>query len=145
MWSTGAETIAVTAAQEKMEQLASLARFDAAGNRTSDLATDLTGNSLAGGGAGLGASPPNALRENVTGHVDYLDEQGQWIGTGAQPPPRAVFVRRWAVRPLPASPEDTLILQVLVSPLANPAVAGPTWTGRPPGSALLATARTRVR
>jgi type II secretory pathway pseudopilin PulG len=146
MWSTGAETIAVAAAQEKLEQLESLAwRFDAAGNRMSDTDTDLTGSGLAGGGPGLAASPPNALRENLIGHVDYLDDQGQWLGTGAEPPPGAVFVRRWAVRPLPDAPEDTLILQVLVAPIANSRVTDRTPAGRPPGGSLLATARTRVR
>ena len=48
-------------------------------------------------------------------YVDYLDDAGRWVGHDSDPPADAVFIRRWAVRPLPADPERTLVLQVLVT------------------------------
>ncbi len=133
LWSSGAETIAVAAAQEKMEELQSLPwHFDTDGNRVS--------------GPELVPSPVNALFESVDGHVDYLDDQGQPVGSGAAVPPSAVYIRRWAVRPLAASPDDTLVIQVLVVPLANGERAiSAAATGRGPGESLLTTARTRMR
>lgn len=147
LWLTGAETTALAAAQEKMEELQLLAwRFDDSGNRISDLETDLTVDPWSAGGPGLTTSPRNALVENVDGYVDYLDEQGQWVGTGLRPPTSAVFVRRWAVRTLAGAPEDTLVLQVLVVPLATDvAGGGSALSGRRAGESLLTTARTRVR
>jgi len=145
-WITGAETVATAAAQMKMEQLQSLAwHLDDDGNRVSDLETNLTGRSESSGGPGLSPSPSNALAENVDGYVDYLDAQGQWLATGPTPPPEAAFVRRWAVRPLAAAPEDTLVLQVIVVPLANQPAGGRRRAGRGAGESQLVTARTRVR
>lgn len=147
LWASGAETIAVAAAQAKVEELLSLAwRFDERGNRVSDVATNLAVTPSSTGGTGLRPSPANALAENVDGHVDYLDQYGQWVGTGSQPPSSAAFVRRWAVRPLASAPADTLVLQVLVVPLANLQQAnGGVPTGRGAGESLLTTARTRMR
>lgn len=147
LWSTGAETTALAAAQEKMEELQALAwRFGDSGNRISDLETDLTVNPSSNGGPGLAASPANTLQENVEGYIDYLDEYGQWVGTGAQPPASATFLRRWAVRPMASAPEDTLVLQVLVVPLAMEAAAvRGTPFGQGAGESLLTTARTRLR
>lgn len=146
LWSTGAETIARAAAQTKMEELHALAwRFDAAGARLSDLETDLAAAAPAAGGRGLSPSPPGTLVENVGGYADYLDDRGVRVGTDTQPPAGAAFVRRWAVRPLATSPDDTLVLQVLVVPLAIEAPADRVASGRTPGSCLLVTARTRVR
>ena len=129
LWSTGAETVALAAAQAKMEELQSREwRFDGAGNRVSDLA----------------ASPPDALLRDVDGYADYLDAGGEPIAPAAQRPAHAVFLRRWSVRPLAAAPDDTLVFQVLVIPLSGGAAAPPSaWRGR--GDALLSAARTRVR
>jgi prepilin-type N-terminal cleavage/methylation domain-containing protein len=146
LWSTGAQTMAVAAAQGKLEQLQSLAwRFDDAGNRLSDLDTDLSKQPLVGGGPGLTASPPDALLENLDGYSDYLDAEGRWVGQGRQPPAGAVYVRRWAVRPLAGAAEDTLVLQVLVAPLANESSIRREASGRTAGESLLTAARTRVR
>ena len=133
LWASGAETTAIAAAQEKMEDLQSAAwQFDGSGNRLS--------------GSALATSPLNALFENFDGYVDYLDDRGHAVGTGTQPPASAAYVRRWAVRPLAAAPDDTLVLQVLVVPLANGDRAmGPSASGRGPGEVLLTTARTRMR
>jgi hypothetical protein len=147
LWASGAETIAVAAAQAKMEELQSLTwRFDESGNRISDFESNLSVYPFAGGGPGLAWSPANALRDNLAGYVDYLDEHGESVGTGSQPPDRAAFVRRWAVRPMASSPEDTLVLQVLVIPLASNAGRTALSPGsRTAGASLLSTARTRLR
>jgi type II secretory pathway pseudopilin PulG len=147
LYATGAETIAVSAAQARMEELQSLAwRFDGSTNRISDDETDLAVTPSATGGPGLAPSPPNALLDNVDGYVDYLDERGAWTGDGITPPPSAAFVRRWAIRRLATAPDDTLVLQVLVVPLANGVRArGAAATGRGPGESLLTSARTRMR
>lgn len=145
MWSSGAETIALTAAQAKLEELQSLAwRWDETGKRVSDLDTNLSGRSPAGGGRGLAVSPANTLQQNVDGYVDYLDERGQWVGSGPTPPSSAAFVRRWQVGSLVAAPGDTLVFRVLVVPLANDPAPGQA-SGRGPGEARLITARTRLR
>ena len=146
MWSSGAETIALAAAHGKLEELQSLAwRWDGASTRVSDLDTNLSGRTPATGGPGLAVSPGNTLEENVDGYVDYLDERGQWVGTGPSPPTAAAFVRRWQVRALGSAPDDTLIFRVLVVPLANDPAPGRVMSGRAPGESVLTTARTRVR
>jgi hypothetical protein len=146
MWASGAETVALAAAHAKVEELESLAwRWDAAGTRVSDLDTNLSGRTPASGGPGLAASPANTLEENVDGYVDYLDERGQWVGTGPSPPATAAFVRRWQVRPLARAPDDTLTFRVLVVPIANNPTRGRVVSGRAAGEAVLTTARTRLR
>ena len=145
LWFTGAETIALVAAQGKLEELHSLAwRFDEAGNRISDLDTHLAGRQASGGGPGLAPSPSNTLHENVDGYVDYLDTNGEWAGSGSRPPPEAAFVRRWAVRPLASAPDDTLVLEVLVVPIGAGRSSVRT-TGQGAGESWLISARTRVR
>lgn len=144
-WATGAETTALAAAQMKMEELHSLAwQFDGSGSRVSDLETNLSGRTASGGGPGLAVSPPNALLDSLDGYADYLDSHGQWVGTGPSPPPNAAFVRRWAIRPFVGAPDDTLILQVLVVPIANDR-AGRQSAARGAGESWLVSARTRVR
>lgn len=129
LWSTGAETVALAAAQAKMEELQSREwRFDEAGNRVSDVAV----------------SPADALLRDVGGFADYLDAGGESLAQDRQRPAHAVFVRRWSVRPLATAPEDTLVFQVLVVPLSR-ADAAPPSTWRRGGDALLTSARTRVR
>jgi hypothetical protein len=88
----------------------------------------------------------NALYESVDGQVDYLDERGQPVGAGAVVPESAAYIRRWAVRPLTGAPDDTVVIQVLVVPLANGKRAtGASATGQGPGESLITTARTRMR
>lgn len=146
MWSSGAETIALAAAHAKLEELQSLAwRWDEAANRVSDLDTNVSGRTPASGGRGLAVSPANTLEDNVDGYVDYLNDRGQWVGTGTRPPDSAAFVRRWQVRALAAAPEDTLVFRVLVIPLSNNPASGRVMSGRGAGESMLTTARTRVR
>jgi prepilin-type N-terminal cleavage/methylation domain-containing protein len=125
-------TVAVRAAQaarsltsctmlavQKMEQLKALT-WSFAGDEVDsppvgDVSTDLSYEPATGGGRGLSASPAGALERNTPGYVDFLDADGRWVGTGATPPGAAVFIRRWSVEPLPAAPDDTRMLQVLVT------------------------------
>ena len=76
---------------------------------------------------GLPPSPGGTLATNTDGYVDYLDINGCVLGGGATPPAGTVFIRRWSVEPLPTNPNNTLILQVLVT---RRAIGGPR-PGRP--------------
>lgn len=103
-------------ASQKIEQLRGLIwTVDVNGIPLSDRSTNLAVEPPTGGGAGLGASPANALDANTPGYVDFLNARGQWVGTGTVPPVTARYVRRWCVRPLPEDPDNILVLQVLVT------------------------------
>lgn len=113
----GQTSTAILAAQ-KMEQLRGLTwGFDETGLGLplSDTTTDLGQEPPTNGGPGLNPSPSGTLQNNTTGYVDYLDAYGTWVGTGGTPPPTAYYIRRWSVEPLPTNPNNTLILQVLVT------------------------------
>lgn len=144
------ESTAVVLASQKLEQLRTLEwnadDLGRGGSPSSDRTTDLTRDPAVGGGSGLSASPAGALANNVAGFVDYLDAAGAWVGTGLVPPRRAVFIRRWAVRPLPADPADTLVLQVLVTSVMRDASVrrGSGPRARLGGEALVTTVRTRT-
>ena len=133
-----ATTYAAILAQQKMEQLRNLTyAFDALGLPRTDLDTDITVvPELPNGGTGLQPSPAGALGANTVGYVDYLDASGKSLGGLApKPPPGAVYIRRWSVEPLPINPDNTIVLQVLVTPtrhrgLADRAIGGHTLAGR---------------
>lgn len=110
-------TAASLLAQQKMEQLRGLTwGFDTIGLPLSDTTSDLTVvPEQPQGGPGLTPSPEGALRRNVDGYCDFLDGRGQPLGGGTIAPPNTVYVRRWSVEPLPTNPNNTLVLQVLVS------------------------------
>ena len=114
-------TVAAVLAQEKMEQLRALTwGVDALGLPVSDATTNTAVvPEAASGGTGLSPSPPGALGRNVEGYCDFVDRSGNVLGGGAKPPADAVFVRRWSVEPLPTNPNNTLILQVLVTSWRN--------------------------
>lgn len=120
--SRGQTSTAVLAAQ-KMEQLRGLAwgfvegPGGSLGNTLADTTTDLSVDPPTSGGTGLLPSPGGTLDRNVPLYVDYLDAGGQWVGTGATPPPSTVYIRRWSIEPLPAAPNDALVLQVVVTTL----------------------------
>lgn len=144
------ESTAVVLASQKLEQLRTLEwnadDLGRGGSPSSDRTTDLTRDPAVGGGPGLSASPAGVLTSNVAGFVDYLDAAGAWVGTGPMPPPRAVFIRRWVVMPLPADPADTLVLQVLVTSVTRDATLrrSPGRRVRLGGDALVTTVRTRT-
>lgn len=107
-------------AQQKMEQLRALEwGFDSLGLPNTDTTTDTTvvpESSI--GGTGLAPSPAGTLNYNTIGWVDYLDKYGVELGGGTMTPPsNAIYIRRWSVEPLPTNPNNTLVLQVLVTPV----------------------------
>ena len=83
----------------------------------SDWVTDLSVEPPTASGPGLLSSPGGTLETNIPYYVDYLGPDGQWLGTGGPPPPGTVYTRRWALNPLPTSPNETLVLQVLATTL----------------------------
>lgn len=114
--------------------------------RHTDLSTNVAMPGLEEGGAGLTASPPGALLRDTDGYVDYLDAAGRWVGNWAAPSADAAYVRRWAITPLPASPEDAIVLQVLVAPIALERRLGPRVdAARRPGDCWLTLVRARVQ
>jgi hypothetical protein len=141
IWSSGAGTMTTVLAVEKLEQLRAL-KFDIddGGAAVTDESTDVSGQQPVAGGSGLRTSPLNALEENTSGCVDFLDAQGNWRGTGVDPPAGAAFVRRWTIVPFAPDPMNTLALHVVVVPLSDVASGQGSRSAR---AAHLATIRTR--
>jgi type II secretory pathway pseudopilin PulG len=145
------QSMATMLAAAKLEQLRGLTfgveDAGAAGLlRVTDTVTDLTRPGLSAGGAGLSPSPPGTLLRDVDGFVDYADAAGRWVGSALAPGSAAAYARRWAITPLPASPDDAVVLQVVVVPLASERRAGPRTTAtRRPGDAWLTLVRARTR
>ncbi len=113
----GQTSTSILAAQ-KMEQLRGLTwGFDdtGLGLPLTDTTTDLCQDPPTNTGSGLNPSPSGTLQANTPGFVDYLDQYGSWVGTGATPTPTAYYIRRWSIEPLPTNPNNTLILQVMVT------------------------------
>jgi type II secretory pathway pseudopilin PulG len=143
------QTSTAALAAQKLEQIRSLTwGFDSngLGLPVTDTTTDLSVYPLRNTGRGLNPSPAKSLEENTVGYVDYLDVNGAWVGTGLTPPDNAMFVRRWAIIPLPTNPNNTIVIQVLVSPLAVENSRRTTQDGfrrRMPGDALLTSVKTR--
>jgi hypothetical protein len=55
------------------------------------------------------------LTANTPGYVDYVDQDGQWVGTGTAPVAGAAYVRRWSVEALTSDPANAVVLQVVVT------------------------------
>ena len=138
-------TFASVLAQQKMEQLRSLTwGFDSLGLPATDITTDTTKFPETNGGTGLSPSPVNTLQQNVVGYVDYLDARGQSLGGAtAQPPVGAVYIRRWMVEPLPTNPNNTIVLQVLVTRPRNRGTADTGSVIRLPDEARIISVKTR--
>ena len=135
-------------AEQKIEQIRSLTwGFDSDGQGlpVSDTTTNLTVYPLTNDGSGLNPSPADALEQNRPGFFDFLDPAGNWVGTGTNIPGTAAYVRRWSITPLPTNPNNTLVIQVLVTPLANEQarVASPFTRTRMLGDSLLVSVKTR--
>jgi type II secretory pathway pseudopilin PulG len=141
-------TSTTSLAEQKMEQLRSLTwGFDNSGLGLplSDTTSNISMFPPTQDGAGLNPSPSDALEKNTPGFVDYLDAGGVWVDTGAAVPATAVYIRRWAIHPLPTNPNNTLVFQVLVTPVSNEQarVASAFTRTRMAGDALLTTVKTR--
>jgi prepilin-type N-terminal cleavage/methylation domain-containing protein len=135
-------------AEQKLEQLRGLTwGFDTAGQGlpVSDTTTNLTVAPPTHDGSGLNPSPSDSLEQNTNGFVDFLDGGGTWVGTGSTPPATAVYIRRWSIQPLPTNPNNTLVIQVLVTPVTSEQarVESQFTRTRMAGDALLVTVRTR--
>jgi type II secretory pathway pseudopilin PulG len=118
-------TYATALAEQKMEQLRGLTwGFDILGLPISDTSTNTAlPVEAATGGTGLAPSPADTLTKNVDGYVDYIDQFGNILGGGTAVLPKTIFIRRWSVEPLPVNPNNTLILQVLVTKSSNRGLA----------------------
>jgi len=142
------QTSTTMLAEQKMEQIRSLTwgfDTDGEGLPVSDTTSDLTAYPSTQNGSGLNPSPANSLERNSSGFVDFVDAGGAWVGTGDTPPGTAVYIRRWSIQPLPTNPNNTLVIQVLVTPITNEmsrlATSNPRV--RMPGDTLLVTVKTR--
>lgn len=115
--SARAASYATVLAEQKMEQLRGLTwGFDAQGAPISDTSSDTAAPvETPAGGTGLSPSPAGTLTSNTGGWVDYVDQSGNTLGGGTALPPGTVYIRRWAVEPLPSSPADTIALHVFVT------------------------------
>jgi prepilin-type N-terminal cleavage/methylation domain-containing protein len=142
-------TSTMAMAEQKMEQIRSLVwGFDLQGQGlpVTDTTTNLAVYPHRDNGSGLNPSPSDTLQNNTAGFVDYLDANGAWVGTGDEPTAGAVYIRRWAIVPLPTNPNNTLVLQVLVTSVADEARLDLTdlpRRPRQPGDALLISVKTR--
>lgn len=142
------QTSTTAMAEQKIEQLRSLTwgfDTDGQGLPVSDTTTNLAEDPPTTTGAGLNPSPLDSLEQNTPGYVDFLDPNGTHVGTGMTPPGSAAFIRRWSIRPLPTNPNNTLVLQVLVTPVSNEGsrTGGVGPRQRMPGDALLVSVKTR--
>ena len=139
-----ATTSTVVIAQQKMEQLRGMTwGFDLLGLPISDTTTDVSVVPFTSGGSGLSPSPPGSLIQNMPGFVDYLDQYGNWVGSGPNPPQGTVYIRRWSIEPLPTNPNNTLILQVLVTRRNDRGAANAGNIARLPEEARLVSVKTR--
>jgi len=138
-------TYAAVLAEQKMEELRALAwGYDTQGLPISDTATDTTVTPMTtSGGTGLQPSTSTALQENTSGYVDFIDAFGNKLGTGANPPQNAIYTRRWSITALPTNPNNTLVIQVLVTRNRNRGAADEGNVGRLPEEARMIAVRTR--
>lgn len=117
------DTVTTLAAEAKMAQLRAMTwAYDAAGTGApvSDVSTDVSVDPTSAAGAGLSWSPATSLQANIAGYVDYVDASGAYAGRGADPPPGAVYLRRWSIQPLPSDPAHSLVLQVMAARVSRP-------------------------
>lgn len=138
-------TYAAVLAEQKLEELRALAwGYDTQGLPLSDTTTDTTVSpETPTGGTGLTVSPSTTLQSNTAGYVDYVDAFGNKLGSGANPPNRAIYTRRWSITPLPTNPNNTLVLQVLVTRNQNRGSADQGAVLRLPEEARMITVKTR--
>ena len=114
------QSMAAMLAAQKLEQLRALCwAFDGMGVRVSDGMTRVSRDPFGATGPGLGTSPADALERPAPGFSDYVDRWGRWLGDSDPMPSSAAFRRRWAVRQASGAGADSLVLQVVVQPVAR--------------------------
>ena len=138
-------TYAAVLAEQKLEELRALAwGYDTQGLPLSDTTTNTSVSpETPTGGTGLSPSPSSSLGSNTPGFVDYIDAFGNKLGTGGTPPNKAIYTRRWSITPLPTNPNNTLVLQVLVTRNNNRGTADEGAVKRLPEEARMITVKTR--
>jgi hypothetical protein len=143
--SSRSTTYASVLAEQKMEELRALTwGFDSSGLPITDTSTDTaSAEDNAVGGTGLTPSPETALRQNTVGYVDHVDMFGNKVGRAATPPGDAIYTRRWSIEPLPTNPNNTIIIQVLVTRHRTRGDANTGAVLRLPEEARLITVKTR--
>jgi type II secretory pathway pseudopilin PulG len=143
--SSRSTTYASVLAEQKLEELRALSwGFDTQGLALSDTTTNTAVSpEMPTGGKGLSPSPSTSLQENTTGFVDYVDGFGNKLGTGQNPPDGAIYTRRWSITPLPTNPNNTLVIQVLVTRRLSRGAADQGSVNRLPDEARMITVRTR--
>jgi len=62
----------------------------------------------------LSSSPANALETNAPGYSDVVDSRGR-PAAASSTPQSAVYLRRWAIRPVVSGPVPITCVQVLVT------------------------------
>ena len=143
--SARSTTYAAVLAEQKVEELRALTwGFDSSGLPVTDTTSDTASAVDAPtGGTGLTPSPETALQENTNGYVDYVDMYGNKVGGGTTPPADAMYTRRWSIEPLPTNPNNTIIIQVLVTRHRWRGAADEGAVLRLPEEARLITVKTR--
>jgi type II secretory pathway pseudopilin PulG len=143
--SSRSTTYASVLAEQKLEELRALSwGFDTQGLPLSDTTTNTAVSPQAPtGGKGLSPSSSSSLQSNTTGFVDYVDTFGNKLGTGENPPDNTAYIRRWSITPLPTNPNNTLVIQVLVTRHKSRGAADTGSVGRLPDEARMITVRTR--
>jgi hypothetical protein len=140
-------TFAAVLAEQKLEELRGLSwGFDTQGLPISDTSTDTTVSPETGiGGTGLKPSSTSALSEDTPGYVDYVDAFGVKVqqGAGGNQGASAVYTRRWSITPLPTNPNNTLVIQVLVTRSKDRGEANEGAVGRLAEEARMIAVRTR--
>ena len=143
--SSRSTTYAAILAQQKVEELRGLTwGFDLQGLPISDTTSNTAVSpETSNGGTGLSPSPGTALNENTDGFVDHVDQFGKKLGGGVNKPVGAIYTRRWSIQPLPTNPNNTLIIQVLVTRNTARGDADEGSVARLPEEARLVTVKTR--
>lgn len=138
-------TLASMLAAQKMEQLRGLTwGFDAIGLPLTDTTTNTAViPETPAGGTGLAPSPGDSLARNADGYVDYVDANGNLLGGGPTIRAGTAYIRRWSIEPLPTNPNNTLVIQVLVTPFRNRGNADTGSVARAPQEARLLSVKTR--
>lgn len=141
------QTSTAALAGEKMEQLRSLTwGYDTTGLGlpVSDTTTNIAIDPPTAGGNGLNPSPAATLDQNIPGYFDYVGIDGVWAGANDPPTGDAVYLRRWSIEPLPTNPNNTLILQVMVTTVRMESMRDPTQPKRRlPGDSWIVSIKTR--